>query len=107
MEGVLRGRDQIVVPSIFAIEVGSALARAGMAPGTARDYVGELVALAERVHTIGPIAARRIRDVAMAGQLRAADSAYVWLASREDLPLCTLDQEVVQRGAAWCAVIPP
>lgn len=96
-----------MVPSIFVIDVGSALARTGMAPGTARDYVDELVALAERIHTIGPIAARRIRDVAIAARLRAADSAYVWLASREGLPLCTLDQEVVQRGAAWCAVIPP
>jgi predicted nucleic acid-binding protein len=66
-----------------------------------------LMSMALSVVTIGPVHAQRIRDMAIASRLRAADAAYVWLAARELAPLCTLDRELEQRGNAFCQVIPP
>ena len=104
---VLRGGDDIIVPALFPIEVGSALARVGEPPDAVRAYVDALVAAALVVFTIGPSAARRTRDLAIVSKLRAADATYVWLAARESVPLCTLDQELANRGASWCSMIPP
>ncbi len=50
--GILRGDDELIVPTLFAVEVGAALAREGV-------------------------------------------------------PLCTLDGEMLRRGASACEVIPP
>jgi predicted nucleic acid-binding protein len=104
---ILSGHDEVVVPSIFPIEVGAALARVGEPPAAVRAYVDALMSVVAAVATIGPRRARRIRDVAIASRLRAADSAYVWLAAREAVPLCTLDREITQRGSTFCQVIPP
>jgi predicted nucleic acid-binding protein len=104
---VLSGADEAVVPAIFAIEVGSALARAGEAPAAVRAYVDALVLIASGMATIGPRTAKRILDVAIASRLRSADAAYVWLAMKHSVPLCTLDQEVMTRGAPFCQVLPP
>jgi predicted nucleic acid-binding protein len=107
VERVLAGDDEIVVPALFPIEVGAALARAGEAPVPIATYVDTLLAVAATVVTIGPIRAHRIRDVALATRLRAADATYVWLATREAIPLCTLDRQMLQRGALACQVILP
>jgi predicted nucleic acid-binding protein len=104
---VLAGQDEIVVPAIFPIEVGASLARVGEPTAAACAYVDALMSVAVAVATIGPLRARRIRDMAIASRLRAADAVYVWLAAREAMPLCTLDREIVQRGSAFCQVIPP
>lgn len=63
--------------------------------------------VAAAVATIEPLGARRIRDLAVASKLRAADAAYVWLAARAAAPLCTLDREMGQRGGAFGQVIAP
>lgn len=104
---VLAGNDDIIVPVIFPIEVGSALARVGEPTAAVCNYVDMLMSVALNVITIGPLRARRIRDMAIASRLRAADAAYVWLAAQEVAPLCTLDREMAQRGSAFCQVIPP
>ena len=65
------------------------------------------MSIAFTIVTIGPVHARRIRDMAIASRLRAADAAYVWLAARELAPLCTLDAEMAQCGGAFCQVIAP
>lgn len=104
---VLAGHDEIVVPAIFPIEVGASLARVGEQTVAVCAYVDALVSVATSVATIGPLRARRIRDMAIASKLRAADAAYVWLATQEAVPLCTLDRELTQRGGAFCQVIPP
>jgi predicted nucleic acid-binding protein len=104
---VLGGDDQIIIPAIFPIEVAAALTRAGEAPSAVRAYVDASCSAALSVATVGARSARRLREVAIASRLRAADAVYVWLASREDLPLCTLDEEVVLRGAPFCSVMPP
>ncbi|WP_437762756.1 type II toxin-antitoxin system VapC family toxin [Sorangium sp. So ce281] len=104
---VLAGDDELVVPAIFPIEVGASLARVGEPVTAVRDYVDALMSVAIDVATIGPLRARRIRDVAMASRLRAADAVYVWLAAQEAAPLCTLDREMVERSGAFCRVIPP
>jgi predicted nucleic acid-binding protein len=104
---VLAGNDEIVVPAIFPIEVGASLARVGEPPSAVCAYVDTLMSVVVAVATIGPLRARRIRDMAIASKLRAADAAYVWLAAQEGVPLCTLDREMTQRGCAFCQVIPP
>jgi predicted nucleic acid-binding protein len=104
---VLRAADQIVVPTLFPIEVAAALARAGEPLPRVRAYVDSLVAVADAVVGLGPRTAIRARETAMRWQLRAADAVYVSLAVRERIPLCTLDREVAKRAAAACEVIGP
>ncbi len=103
---LLAGQDTIVVPSIFRIEVASALARAGFTPAQIGKFVGAFLAGA-RVTTIGPKRSIDIQAVAVDTRLRAADAVYVWLAQKEGLPLVTGDAEVLRRGSARCQVISP
>lgn len=103
---VLTGVDEIVVPSLFSIEVGAALARAGEQPATVRAYVEALLVRATIV-PLGARAARAAREMAMRCRLRAADGVYVWVASREGLPLCSLDEEIALRTGGVCTVMAP
>jgi predicted nucleic acid-binding protein len=101
---LIRGADTIVVPTIFRVEVASALARAGFAPRDAGRFVDGFLANAVLV-TLGPVRTRSAQRVASTTRLRAADAIYVWLAGREGIPLVTLDREVLQRGSSVCEVI--
>jgi predicted nucleic acid-binding protein len=76
VERVLAGSDEIVVPAIFPIEVGASLARVGDPAAAVCAYVDALMSVASLVATIGPLRAPRIRDMAIASRLRAADAAY-------------------------------
>lgn len=104
---VLAGHDEMVVPVLFPIEVGAALARVGEPQAAVVAYAEMLMSVAVKVATIGPARAATIRNMAIASRLRAADATYVWLAATEALPLCTLDKEMAQRGAAFCQIVVP
>jgi len=104
---IFRGEDDIVVPAIFPIEVGASLARVGEPAEAVSAYVDALMSVTVGVMTIGPIHAKRIRDMAISSRLRAADAAYAWLAVREQIPLCTLDKELGQRCANYCRIVAP
>ena len=103
---VLAGLDEIVVPALFRVEVASALARTGFEPKWIDTHVDHLLASATVV-LVGPVRSKRVQRVAMTAKLRAADATYVWVAGREGIPLVTLDNEVVVRGAAFCQVERP
>ena len=105
--GVLQGVDQLVVPVLFRIEVAAALARAGWSAASIDGYVDTLTRPPCELVMLGPKRARRIQRTAVQTRLRAADTCYVWLASREAVPLVTSDREVLLRGAALCLVLPP
>lgn len=92
------GRDQIVVPAIFDLEVTSALARRGVAPDRLAAFF-ERHLRSRRLVTIGPRAVRAVRAVVNATRLRAADALYVWVAAREGIPVVTADREVLERAA--------
>jgi len=106
VESILTGRDEVVVPALFSVEVAASLARADVAPQTIRRYVKELLAAATVV-PLGPRAARQARETAIHWKLRAADAVYVWLAERYDVPLCTLDREIERRVFGACTVVAP
>jgi predicted nucleic acid-binding protein len=103
---LLAGRDTIVVPSIFRVEVASALARAGFTVAQVGRFVGAFL-VGARVATIGPRRAIDIQAVAVDTRLRAVDAIYVWLAQKEGLPLVTGDAEVLRRGSGRCQVVSP
>jgi predicted nucleic acid-binding protein len=107
MAAILRGADEFVVPSIFSVEVGAALARAGEAAPAIRAYLDALLAAAQRVVPLRPAEARRARETAIRWRLRAADALYVSVAAWEGIPLCTLDREMASRGASACEVVSP
>ena len=92
------GRDQIVVPAIFDVEVTSALVRRGIAPDRAAALF-ERHLVSRRLVNIGPRAVRAARTIVNATRLRAADALYVWVAAREGVPLVTTDREVMLRAA--------
>ncbi len=70
----------MVVPAILDVEVASALVRGGAVIATVCEYLERDLA-AREIITIGPRAARAISGVAARTRLRAADAAYVWVAS--------------------------
>jgi predicted nucleic acid-binding protein len=103
----LTGADTVLVPSFFVVEMSGALARLGFDRSTIVRIVDRLTAPPHEVVTVGPRAARAARAVAIRGKLRGPDALYVWLARREGAPVCTLDREIVTRGARFCKVIAP
>ncbi len=108
MDSIFTGRDELVVPALFPIEVTSALARrAGWPQPQIAKYVARLLAPPTRVVAIGVKRARAAAQMAAVTRLRAADALYVWLASREGVPLVSSDVEIRQRGAAACQVEVP
>jgi len=48
---------------------------------------------------------RLVLDASVA--IRGPDALYVWLAEREGIPVCTLDEEILLRGAARVQTIRP
>ena len=101
------GRDEIIVPAIFDVEVASALLRRGTAPATVRSFFARHFTQRTLV-TLGPRAIRAVRSVVDKTRLRAADAFYVWVAAREDLVLVTADREIASRAPlAGVEVIPP
>jgi predicted nucleic acid-binding protein len=107
VEGILRDRDELVVPAISSVEVAAALSRVGEPGPAVRAYADALLGVADRVVPLGPAAARRARESSMRWKLRAANGLSVALAAWENLPLCTLDREVRERGAGACEVVAP
>jgi predicted nucleic acid-binding protein len=91
------GRDEIVVPALFDVEVASALVRRGVAPSSVDRFFEKHFATRKLV-TLGPRAARAARQVVGITRLRAADALYVWLALREGIPLVTADRDVLDRA---------
>jgi predicted nucleic acid-binding protein len=108
VDGILTGRDELIVPALFPIEVAAALARRAVWPhGQIAVYVARLLAPPCRVATIGVKRAHAASQLAAVTRLRAADAVYVWLASQEGVVLVSSDEEVLQRGAAVCHVERP
>jgi predicted nucleic acid-binding protein len=91
------GRDEIVVPALFDVEVASALVRRGVASASVDRFFERHFATRKLV-AFGPRAARAARHVVGITRLRAADALYVWLALREGVPLVTADREVLDRA---------
>ncbi|MBI4953659.1 MAG: type II toxin-antitoxin system VapC family toxin [Myxococcales bacterium] len=106
LAALLTGQDEIVVPAIFEVEVTSALVRAGVPPVACASYLATDLACRQQV-TLGPRAVRGIVAVVATPRLRAADAAYVWVASTRGLPLVTLDREIAPKVAGLCRVEPP
>jgi predicted nucleic acid-binding protein len=102
----LSGTDEIIVPVLFSVEVAASLARVGVALPAIRSYVKALL-VGAAVVPLGPRAARQARETAMRWKLRAADAVYVWVADREDVPLCTLDDELARRAGGACTIVSP
>ncbi len=103
----LTGADTVLVPSFFVVEMSGALARLGFDRAPIVRIIDRLTAPPHEVVTVGPRAARAARAIAIRGKLRGPDALYVWLARREGAPVCTLDREIVTRGARFCKVIAP
>ncbi len=98
---------RLVVPSFFVVEVSGALRRLGFDPKGIGRLVDRLTAPPHEVVTVGPRSAKAARSVAIRGKLRGPDALYVWLARREGIPVCALDQEIITRGARFCRLIAP
>jgi predicted nucleic acid-binding protein len=96
---VLTGADVLVMPAILPIEEASALARRGVDLQLIRRLVADLRGTPHEVVALTAKRANAITDVALACKLRAADASYVWLAESRALPLYTLDDEMLSRGA--------
>ncbi|HEV3191996.1 MAG TPA: type II toxin-antitoxin system VapC family toxin [Polyangiaceae bacterium] len=103
----LTGEDSALVPSLFVVETSGALARLGFERAKIVRIVDALTAYPHKVVTVGPRSARAARAIAIQAKLPGAGALYVWLARRSGAALCTLDQEMAARGAAFCEVSAP
>jgi predicted nucleic acid-binding protein len=106
LAALLTGTDAIVVPAIFDVEVTATLIRGQASSSAAREYLERDLG-ARQLVTIGPRAAHAISGVAARTRLRAADAAYVWVASSRGLSLVTLDAEIALRVGTLCQVEAP
>ena len=97
------GRDEIVVPAIFDVEVVSALVRRGVAPDRVALFFEKHFA-SRKLVTLGPRAVRAAREIVGLTSLRASDALYVWLAAHEGVRLITADREVLSRAPLAGAV---
>jgi predicted nucleic acid-binding protein len=107
VERALQGIDAVVVPAFFFVEVAGALARQAIAESDIYAVLDPFTRTPHEVITIGPKRARAALRVAIACKLRGPDALYVWLAEREGVPVCTLDEEILLRGAARVQTIRP
>jgi predicted nucleic acid-binding protein len=107
VERALQGIDAVVVPAFFFVEVAGALARQGVAEPDIQAVLDPFTRAPHEVVTIGPKRARAALRVAIACKLRGPDALYVWLAEREGIPVCTLDEEILLRGAPRVQTIRP
>jgi predicted nucleic acid-binding protein len=103
---VLMGKHELVLPTIFEVEVLASLARASVPAGDGRASTAAFLNRA-KVVTLGPLAARKAAQVAVSCRLRGMDAIYAWVAQREGIPLVTFDRELVDRASAICEVICP
>jgi predicted nucleic acid-binding protein len=95
---VFSGREPLVVPAIFDLEVCAALVRRGVALPRVEQFLAAHLPDRHRV-VIGPRAVVAAQRIVRTTRLRAADSLYVWVAARFGLPLVTIDEEVLSRAA--------
>ena len=107
IERAIQSADELLLPPIFPVEVGGALARVGVPEVTIRRLVDALVRPPHEIVTMGRKRAGAAQNLAMNARLRGADAVYVWLATARSVTLCTLDDEMTRRGGAFCTVIPP
>ena len=104
---MLRGEDEIVVPSFFVVETSGALARLGQPEADILRLIDALTVPPHKVVTVGLKSARAARAVAVSAKLRGPDALYVWVAARNGIPLCTLDREIIARAGPHCGIISP
>jgi predicted nucleic acid-binding protein len=107
VERALQGIDAVVVPAFFLVEVAGALARQGVVEPDIQAVLDPFTRAPHEVVTIGPKRARAALRVAIACKLRGPEALYVWLAEREGIPVCTLDEEIQLRAAARVQTIRP
>jgi predicted nucleic acid-binding protein len=101
------GRDEIVVPSLFDVEVTSALVRRGVAAASVDRWLATQF-VSRKLIVLGPRAAQAARRIVGLTKLRAADAIYVWVAVRENLPLVTADGGILSRAPlAGAIALPP
>ncbi len=105
LERALRGKDEIVVPTTFFVEVTSALAQAGVAPETIGPILDGLTQAPHHVLTVGPRRAAHAASIAMGLKLGASEALYVAIAAKKKIPLCTLDDGLEARVAGACTVM--
>lgn len=103
----IQGDDHLLLPPLFAVEVGAALARVGARDDAIRALVQRLTSDPHEVITFGRGRAEKVMELAIRLGLRGADAFYVWLAASEHVPLCTLDREMARCASTACKVIAP
>jgi predicted nucleic acid-binding protein len=104
---LVAGDDVAVVPSLFVPEVSGALARLGFNAKAIETFVAELTRPPHEVVAIGPKRAHAAARLAVATKLPGIAATYVWLATREGLPICTFDRDIIERGSSACEVAMP
>jgi predicted nucleic acid-binding protein len=100
--------EPIVAPVILLAEVGAALARAVVDDPSPMEVVRHL--RSRRLLELFPVAeklAARAAVIATSCRLRGSDAIYVALAEQLAIPLITLDQQQLERGAKVVTTRPP
>jgi predicted nucleic acid-binding protein len=93
--------DPIIVPTLLAAEIASAVARTINDAVSATNYASAILALPHlTLVSLTPATARRVAELAATHRLRGADSLYLDVARRYATTLVSRDNEQLTRGAA-------
>lgn len=93
--------DPIIVPTLLAAEIASAIARTVSDAIGAMDYASTILTLPHlTLVSLTPATARRAAELAATHRLRGADSLYLEVAQRYATTLVSRDNEQLTRGAA-------
>lgn len=96
------------LPTFALVEIGGAIARISNNASRARAVLAQIEQIhALRLHDLDAALANEARDIAIDLRLRGADSVYVTLAARLNVPLVTWDNEVLDRAASRITVFTP
>ena len=108
IDRLFAARTTLVQPTLFAVEIAAAIARARDDPSLARDLVNALLQL-PFIHWIAldQTLGRRAMELAIDHKLRGADAIYAAVALSRGCQLITLDREHLTRLTAVLTTLTP
>jgi predicted nucleic acid-binding protein len=97
-DGYLKSAHELLVPDVFPIEIGHALAKAErrkiLTPPLGSENLADLLAILPTVHLSIPLLPRAY-EIASAFRIGLYDCLFVALAERERCELVTADQKLI------------
>lgn len=102
------GTLKLVMPTVALPEIAAALARASVTGEDCRDVCAALLGVCGvAVVSLDNVVALQAADIAATCRMRGADACYVALAEMLNVPVVTLDREMLARSRERVEAVTP